>query len=506
MVVGLLGSLVVLSGGSTALAANGSGPSSPTTEAAAASGPAIPSEGGECRAPATVASPTLAPHVPGDVLGSSYDKLLQELARFAINKGASSAVGWASTLIFGPSDTDEIKAQLAQVSQQLTVVNQNLDQLSKQLKAIEAAIVDDAHRNTYNVLVGELKTAQLSKISGLDRRFNTFVLGRPPKSPLDGDAVATLNAIRQQMPAVIESIRLHMSGSGGLLAYFDDLAWRHQPFYRQGLTVDRAVYTDSYLTPAYTQMDEYKGWLVRALYLLSEAYHITYEDASGAHPAKPQFVECEVQVVEQTLAAWRLQAASGVEPVPGNTVVDARTGLMWSRSSVTLPNQPKIGGLPLYCWTNDKAWLPAQENLFLSGCTDKGPDFFSGLLPSPPLPLPTAPLPTLVYDLDYAGLSGWRIPNQADWQSLLPAKSQDPVGWLEAQGFSSIPQSTGKRVSAVAEKRVLTDVGAGGGVTALGAQGAQLFQNRCVEKLPIKQLCRQVPGLLYVTAQYFVGS
>lgn len=480
----------------TAITANTAGASTDATSTASTPTTSTPTtpEGATCNPPAAAPVPIIRPGLQGE--SSIQEQILTELAKYALKKGGDSALGWVTEAVFGhqETDTERIQKQIAEVNRQLTDLNSKVDQLQKQLEEFKNAVFDKLEQTTYDDLAAQVQ-GQIATITSLERRFDAFVIHRPVGSALDGDAIDTLNEIRTQMPKVIDEIQLRMvtPGSKGLISYFDSLTWRHQPFYKQGLSLEGQIYTSDYLDPAYTQLDQYQGYLIRALYLLAEAYHFSYQDGPKTHPAQPAFVECEAQVVQEDVASERLLAAHGILPIPKNTLVDARTGLMWSRSSVDLPGQAHP---PYYCWTNDKTWLfpdgfclwydrPAQQ-------------------PSPP----TAPVPTLVASLTYAGLQGWRLPTEADFRSLLQSSRGNLRTWGLAQGINGFVEERYPGYGPHTIEPILYERPQGGTVHLNNpSDGAMSFGgNGCQFPEPPPLGCLQLAGRVLVIQQYFVGG
>ena len=132
------------------------------------------------------------------------------------------------------------------------------------------------------------------------------------------------------------------------------------------------------------------GW-VKQMETLRSMIDASSEDFA----ANDAVVQTYANRVLTNLANWSQLATSGVGRLPEHVVADTATGLMWSRSSLTL------AGTSIFCWAY------CGENLSIS----------------------TLLTPATVID----GLSGWAIPSQAQFAVLVDQPFS--FKFLTANGF-----------------------------------------------------------------------
>jgi len=395
--------------------------------ARAAAGPASGAGDNPCRR----SSPPTSLNVPNPS-PNELDKFLTEIGQNALKKGGEAALGWVMNVIFsGGSGTD---GQIQQISAQLQAISNQVAQIQATLDKFIDFVAKRFNVTDYRNKVNELSQDR-ARLRTWDQTFEAGSQ-QPIGSKLTDTQRQTLAAIRDPTTGarvIINHINDVMcyttSLSTSAIDLFDDLAWKNQSFL-QTQTLRDAVYTSDYLTPAYDQIDTFKGLMADALNLLAEAFHTDFTWQQQHYDVDGKVVEQYSAIVDQAVREWSAIAAHSIGRIPEGTVVDVRSGLMWGRDQVDISEKSRY----LPCWQRDPnvhcypvaAWGFLDHYVWVRASTTEVPI------------ISIVSVKTAVDRLRLAGFSDWRVPAFDEWKKLVGDTKDDLMAWTKAQGFGKV--------------------------------------------------------------------
>ncbi|TWP37403.1 hypothetical protein FGL98_06555 [Leekyejoonella antrihumi] len=320
------------------------------------------------------------------------ETLLSTLAKSAGNKIGGALAGWALDSIFGSSatPTDELKAQLDGLQNQMTDLQTQVHSLDAKLDDSLKKLMTQADRNTYDEVAAQANT-DAAELADYQIQLDSW-LKRAPGTAVDGSQSSELQTMRSTLGVIIQHINLAMTGatgSRGLIAIYRNVIQDQTPY-----PTDR-FYTSDFTTPMSDMLDYYESLTVQAFNMLAEVNHLSWTTGGTPFAANDAVVQTYANLVPTQLAHWSQLATGGVGRLPEGVVADTTTGLMWSRSRLTL------AGSAYFCWT--------QCNWSAS----------------------VLPAPATVID----GLTGWTIPSYAQFAALTPGLGDKAFAFLRANGF-----------------------------------------------------------------------
>jgi len=343
------------------------------------------------------------PHCPsgpaGGAMGSAIDTtalaetLLSSVAKSAGSKIGGELAGWALASIFGTSQTptEGLADQLNGLQKQMTDLKTDVRDLNRNLKESLDALMTEQEKHTYD-LAAAFVNADAAALADYQVQLDSW-LRESPGSPVDGSQSSELLTMRSTLGVIIQHINDAMVGSGsgkGLIAMYSSVLHRTTPY-----PTDR-FYTSDFTTPMSDMLDYYQTLMVQAFTMLAEVNHLSWTINGVPFPAKNGVVATYADLVPTMLTHWSELATRGVGRLPDHVVADTTTGLMWSRSNLTL------GGGKVFCW---------------AFC---GTPSISSLL-----------TPATVIE----GLAGWGVPSGAQLTALTAGHENNAFGFLTSQGF-----------------------------------------------------------------------
>lgn len=323
---------------------------------------------------------------------SLAETLLQSAAKSAGGKIGGLIAGWALDSIFGSSsqNNDEIKAQLDGLQSQMTGLQGQIHGLDVKLDDAVKKLMTQADRNAYDGVAAQTNY-DAADLADYQILLNSW-LKRPPGSAVDGSQSSELQTMRSTLGVIIQHLDHAMvgaAGSRGLIAIYRSVIQAQTPY-----PTDR-FYTSDFTTPMSDMLDYYAGLTVQAFVMLAEVNHLSWTSGGSTFAANDAVVETYADLVPTMLTHWNQLATGGVGRLPEDVVADTATGLMWSRSNLTL------AGSKYFCWTN---------------C-----NWSASVLPAPA---------TVI-----GGLSGWVVPSYAQFAALTPGLGDKAFAFLTANGF-----------------------------------------------------------------------
>jgi hypothetical protein len=327
---------------------------------------------------------------------SIAQQLLSSVAKSAGSKIGGAIAGWALDSIFGSSvsPTEELKQQINALQNDMTSLKTQVNLLGNNLTTAIKQLKSQVDRDAYETEAG-LVNHDAATLVAYQKQFDSWLQLTPgdPKTVIDGSKSSELQTMRSTLDVIINDLDVAMIGTPttrGLIAIYGSVIQDQDPY-----PVGR-FYTSDFTTPVSNQLDYYEDLAVQAFNMLAEVYHLSWTIGNVDFTANDALVEDYATFVPTMLANWNQMATSGVGRLPDGVVADTSTGLMWSRSNLTL------GGKKVFCWS----------------CL-------------PDLSLSTLLTPTTIID----GLSGWAVPSQAQLAALVAGNQKTAFTFLTANGF-----------------------------------------------------------------------
>lgn len=342
----------------------------------------------------------------------------KSLAEGAFEWIAGSGVGWVaeSAGLVQPGAT---AAQVMQLQQSLDSLQSSVDQLSRQLEQATQEILNELTKTQY-LIIAQPALALASDVNVVEQNLDYYVQGCPPL-PDDG-TLETAGSVPADwcagQAALIRSqlsdIRINGSyenlskslldnpslGVKGMIHLFSQSAGQSVRFFRPA---------DS--TRVQNMFDYWEGVEIQAANLKVELWHLNgAQDNPGGKKQLTDFLgnpELKPPTTGTFQATQAAEQALMFSAVPGSTVVDTKTRLMWSTG---IPRLLSNGGCPVV--------YPYNR-----------PDYGYDYGPS--------------FGLVYKGLS-WISPTLPQMQKLIEGWSGNastPMAWLVAQSKAVPPDS-----------------------------------------------------------------
>ncbi len=323
---------------------------------------------------------------------SLAETLLSAAAKSAGGKIGGTITGWALDSIFGSSaqNNDALKAQLDVLQNQMTDLQTQVHGLDVKLDDSVKKLMTQADRNTYDGVAAQVNM-DAAELADYQIQLDSW-LKRAPGTAVDGSQSSELQTMRSTLGVIIQHLDHAMvggTGSRGLIAIYRSVIQSQTSY-----PTDR-FYTSDFTTPVSDMLDYYAGLTVQAFIMLAEVNHLSWTLGGTTFSANDAVVTTYANLVPTMLAHWNQLATGGVGRLPEHVVADTATGLMWSRSNLTL------AGTSVFCWT---CYVPNLSIAMLL-------------------------TPATVID----GLSGWAIPSQAQFAALV--NGQNAFKFLTASGF-----------------------------------------------------------------------
>jgi hypothetical protein len=316
------------------------------------------------------------------------------VAKSAGSKIGDQVAGWALQSIFGPnaSGSDELTSQINVLQGQMTDLQQQVHQLDIKLGDSLKQLMLKEDRDTYELAAADV-TKDASSLADYQVHLDAWLKDKPG-AEVDGSQSAELLLMRGNLGTIIQHLDKAMVGTSstrGLIDMYRDVLANHTPY-----PVGR-FYTSDFTTPMSNMLDYYDDLAVQAFNQLAEVDHLTWTLGGIRYKPENAVVETYAGLVPAMLANWNQLATGGAGRLPDDVVADTGTGLLWSRSNLTL------AGTKVFCWSSCGA------NLSLS----------------------TLLTPDTIID----GLSGWSVPTQAQFVALASNFGQGTFKFLTANGF-----------------------------------------------------------------------
>lgn len=343
------------------------------------------------------------------------DDMMSRLAAAGAARVADSAAGWITDTIFGgggSGDIQKLQQQIQEQQRMIAALGTQIANLSSQVAQFEQAYFNTTEQQEYDLLIADIAgdITALQTASAALSEMQKMPIG----STLNGDQKTALLNIRTQMPAVISHLNQVLNpstpGANGAVQVWATISFRHQPFFAPTATLQNAIYASDYTTPAFNNIDYYEGLLVQALNLMSEAYHVSFMYQGESYPRDSGMVQCYTGWAQIFAKGWKKIPAQGLGRLTPDVLADMRNHRMWSRTWIAVPRTPPMN---VACWTKDCG----------------GPDITGYRVTQPDLR-------AYIAALNLGNHTDWRLPTNDEWDGLLTGirSSNDPLGWLAAQG------------------------------------------------------------------------
>jgi hypothetical protein len=349
----------------------------------------------------------------------------KSLAEGAFQWAAGQGLGWVAQSA-GATTPGATEAQIMQLQQSLDSLQSSVDQLSRQLEQATQQILNELTKTQY-LIIATQAVALASDVNVVEQNLDYYVQGCPPL-PDDGTSESAGSIPADWCAAQAALVRSQLSdiqinGSyerlanwlldsqtvsfKGMIHLFSQSAGQSVRFFRPA---------DS--TRVQNMFDYWEAVETQAANLKVELWHLN--DAQNNPGGKKQLTDFlgNPELSPPTTGTFQATQAAELQlmfpAVPGGTVVDTKTRLMWLTEIPQLePHVPPFGGPPNYiCPSRLVVYDPTY------GWT-QGPSF----------------------GYSYNGLS-WISPNLSQMQGLIDGWSgSSPMSWLIAQSRAVAPDS-----------------------------------------------------------------
>ena len=158
---------------------------------------------------------------------------------------------------------------------------------------------------------------------------------------MDGSQSAELQTMRSNLGVIIQHLDRAMigaPGSRGLIAIYRSVIQNTTPY------PTTRFYTSDFTTPMSDMLDYYQSLAVQAFNMLAEVNHVSWTLNGTTFAANNAVVETYANLVPTMLAHWNQLGTGGVGRLPNGVVADTTTGLMWTRSGLTLGGNKSSAG------------------------------------------------------------------------------------------------------------------------------------------------------------------
>ncbi|MCS5497429.1 hypothetical protein NY547_09290 [Cnuibacter physcomitrellae] len=383
--------------------------------------PAVAADSASCDVvPSTAAgaSPIVGADL-GDEDSGIFD-FITSVASNAVADGATDGAGWLLSLMLGngggDGDDSALLANQQAQQQQLDAIQASVNALADQLTDAEYAIKAQLTQSTYDELVASEDQnisaiqASVQAVCNLASEASTYNVTNPYLP--DSTDINTITTLRDSGLGYLDDLSsalLGSNGAEGIIAVYRQAVW-------DGATISassppsQSTWTSAYLDAMHALLDYYVNLSGQLFNAYAEAVHWQNAASPGVDALAPDNSDKIGQFYTQLqldILSWTDAATSNLPTIPEGTAIDFKSGSNGVYNLWTTEPVQDLG-------TNSNQFCLTPASLCVYNVWEASA--------SPSSVVSTTIVPSVIpvsnlLAMNPLGLTGWRIPSAADWQS-----------------------------------------------------------------------------------------